>query len=143
MNALRFLFIAVATGVAMWLAGGIWHEIVAAHFYSPGAVQAHEGILLILVAYLVLGALMVLFHLRLYPEGASLGQSLKFGAIVGVLWVFPHSLSLAAAHGDPLPYVFQNAAWHIVEQSIGALVLHAARNYSNTWLNHEHSGAGH
>lgn len=133
MTPFRFIIVALATGIAMWLAGGVWHEILAAHFYSPGTEQEHQGIWLILVAYIVLGALMLVLHQKLYAKRATLSQSLLFGALIGVLWVFPHSLSLAASHGDPLPYVFQNAAWHIVEQGIGALVLHFARNFASSW----------
>jgi hypothetical protein len=50
-------------------------------------------------------------------------QGAVLGATIGVLWVFPHELSLAAAHGEPLGYVFANAAWHIVEQGLGGIVI--------------------
>jgi len=43
-------------------------------------------------------------------------EGLKFGALIGLLWVFPHDLAMAGAHGDSLSYVFKNAILHIVEQ---------------------------
>ena len=45
--------------------------------------------------------------------------------VVGVLWVFPHTLSLAAAHGEPLLPTFTNALWHVFEQGLGGVVIMA------------------
>lgn len=43
---------------------------------------------------------------------------------MGITWVFPHELAMAGAHaGTSIPYVFQNSAWHLVEQGLGGLVI--------------------
>lgn len=116
----------------MWLVAGLWHELVAAHFYSPGTEDAHEGILLILGAYLVLAGLMTAAYQRLYLAGAPIMEGAKLGAFIGVLWVFPHSLALAAAHGDPLLYVAQNSAWHVFEQGLGGAVIGAVAGWRSS-----------
>ncbi len=43
--------------------------------------------------------------------------------VIGLLWVFPHGLAMAGAHGDSISYVFKNAAWHVVEQGVGGIVI--------------------
>ena len=62
-----------------------------------------------------------------YPLGYKgkkpVWEGLRFGMIMGVLWVFPHELAMAGAHGDSLAYVFKNAAWHLVEQGVGGIVI--------------------
>ena len=50
-------------------------------------------------------------------------SGLVFGALIGILWVFPHELAMVGAHGEPLAYVFKNAAWHAVEQGLGGIVV--------------------
>lgn len=133
MNSLRLITATLATGLSMWLAGGIWHEVLAAHFYTEGIEQDHQGIGLILIAYLILAALMVSLYVRLFPTGTTKVRTVIFGATIGVLWVFPHTLSLAATHGRPLLYVFQNASWHLVEQGIGALALGGCLQIFDRW----------
>lgn len=114
---------ALAGGIAMWLVAGAWHEIVAATLYADAIEGEHQGVGLILLAYLLLAALMTFFirHTRVSQNAYITGAVI--GVLVGVLWVFPHELSLAAAHGEPLTGVFINAAWHMVEQGIGGLVI--------------------
>lgn len=121
----RPVLAAAFAGVSMWLLAGLWHTVLMATFYTERVDAAHEGVATILVAYLVLAALMTwIYRLRattLHP----LRDGVMVGAVVGVLWVFPHELALAAAHGEPLAYVFENGAWHVVEQALGGLVIGA------------------
>lgn len=97
--------------------------MVAVAFYTQETHASHQGVGIVLVAYLILGLLIA----YLFPV-SKLGTQpivagLIFGTVIGLLWVFPHELAMAGAHGRPLGYVFKNAAWHIVEQAVGGLVI--------------------
>ena len=59
-----------------------------------------------------------------YKGGSPFKEGIRFGAIVGLLWVFPHGIIDAASHGDTTYlYQFQNAIWHMIEQSIGGVII--------------------
>ncbi len=119
----KFTQATLASGVAMMLIAGVWHEIVMANFYANEVHAEHEGIGVIFLAYLLLAALMA----YLYPLGHAgeypLRDGLRFGVIMGILWVMPHELAMAGAHGESISYVFKNAAWHAVEQGIGGVII--------------------
>ena len=110
-------------GIAMWLLAGLWHSVIMAAFYSNEAGADHEGTGIILLAYLILGFLMAYLFPLVVRGDRPVAQGLKFGAIVGVLWVFPHELAMAGAHGESLLYVLKNGAWHVVEQGFGGLLM--------------------
>ena len=132
-------FIAALTGgLAMWLVAGAWHEIVAATLYAETIANEHQGVGTILIAYLLLAAFMTFLirHTRVSQNAYVTGAVI--GVLTGVLWVFPHELSLAAAHGEPLGGVFLNGAWHMIEQGIGGLVIAATARL----LSRSGTGAG-
>lgn len=118
----KFAIATVASGVAMWAIAGVWHEVIMASLYEPTHAE-HEGVAILFVAYLVLGAFMA----YLYPKGFRNGGVIKggffFGAIIGLLWVFPHGLAMSGAHGAKIAYVLKNSAWHMVEQGLGGIVV--------------------
>ena len=116
---------ALVGAIAMWLLAGLWHKVVARKLYEGNSHghEAHEGIGIIFVGYLVLGLLMAYLYSVVYGGAPSVGSGLRFGALIGVLWVFPHELTMVGAHGKPLGYVLKNGAWHIVEQAVGGMVI--------------------
>ena len=107
----------------MWLLAGLWHKIILVNFYEAEKGATHEGTLIIFIAYLVLGLLMTYLYRRGYKGDAPVMEGLLLGTVVGILWVFPNELVRAGAHGDSLSYVFINAAWHIIEQGSGGLLV--------------------
>jgi len=107
----------------MWSLAGIWHELIMAKFYAEEALAKHEGVEIILLAYLVLSLIMAYMYPLVYKGGRPIVEGLKFGVIIGILWVFPHELAMAAAHGDSISYVFKNAAWHLIEQGFGGIII--------------------
>lgn len=119
----KLVLAAVVGGLAMWVLAGLWHELVAARFYAEETEATHEGTGIILVAYLILGLLMAYLHGRVYRGGQPAVEGMKLGVVIGLLWVFPHELAMAGAHGEPLSYVLKNAAWHLVEQGVGGIVI--------------------
>ena len=116
----------LAAAAVMWAAAGIWHQLILAKFYAQATGATHEGTGIILIAYLILGALMSFLYSRISLGGRAgrpVPEGLKFGVLIGVLWVFPHELALAGAHGESLLYPFQNAAVHMVEQGLGGIAI--------------------
>ncbi len=123
MNIKQILLSALSGAVCMWLLAGLWHELIMAQFYMKETGATHGGTGIIFIAYVVLGLLMAYLYSLTYKGGKSALEGIKLGVIVGILWVFPHELSMAGAHGESISYVFKNAAWHIVEQGFGGLVI--------------------
>ena len=122
MNKKKFMLSTLACGITMWVVAGIWHNVIMANFYNKQHAE-HEDIALLIIAYLILA----MFMSYLYPlfnklENRAL-NGLLFGGIIGLLWVFPHELAMAGAHGTSILYVIKNATWHIVEQGIGGIVI--------------------
>lgn len=123
MDRKKFLQATLAGGITMWILAGLWHELVMASFYTSETHAKHEGIGIILLAYILLGLLMAYLYPLAYRGGQPLREGVRFGAIVGILWVLPHELAMAGAHGESISYVFKNAAWHTIEQGIGGIVI--------------------
>jgi len=124
MKRARPFLAAALAALSMWLLAGLWHTVVMVTFYTERTHAEHDGVGLILVAYLVLAGLMTWVFRRRRPERPA-REGLLVGALVGVLWVFPHELAMAGAHGGSVLYVLQNGAWHVVEQGIGGAILGA------------------
>jgi len=119
----RLVLATLAGGVTMWLLGGLWHTVLMVAFYSAATHAAHEGVGTILLAYLILAGMTAYLFSRVHRGGRPAVTGLKLGVLIGLIWVFPHGLAMVGAHGDSLVYVFKNAAWHIVEQGIGGVVI--------------------
>lgn len=119
----KFLISTLSSGVLMWLIAGLWHTVIAITFYESQTDSKHEGLGVILLAYLVLAFLMTYLYRYINSKKVSIAQSAVFGGIIGLLWVFPHELAMAGAHGESISYVIKNALWHIVEQGLGALII--------------------
>ena len=112
----------VAAGFAMWVAGGLWHNLVMPSLYADMHAE-HEGIGILLIANIILALFMAYLYPRAFKGKSRLKDGLWLGVFVGLLWVFPHGLAMAGAHGQSLAYVFKNALWHMVEQGIGGIVV--------------------
>ena len=107
----------------MWIIAGLWHKLIMVKFYAIETHATHEGTGTILLAYLTLGVLMAYIYPLGYRGGRPAVEGLRFGVVIGLLWVFPHELIIAGAHGDSISYVFRNAAWHMIEQGVGGIII--------------------
>jgi hypothetical protein len=122
MNFKKLLSSTLTSGFGMWIVAGIWHNLIRANLYE--SVNAnHEGIGLLLVAYCVLALLMSYMYPLGYKGGKPILEGLRFGIVIGILWVFPHELAMAVTHGDSILYVLENGAWHMIEQGIGGIIV--------------------
>lgn len=127
-NWKKTLFATVIGSFSMWILAGIWHTILAVHFYKNETNAEHEGLTVILLAYLILGFLMAYIYLKFHRNNSKL-EGFYFGAIMGVLWVFPHELAMAGAHGESISYVLKNGLWHIIEQGFGGMIISIVYHY--------------
>ncbi len=126
MNLKKFVKPVIATlacGVGMWVVAGLWHNLIMPALYKD-THATHEGIGIMFVAYIVLALIMTYMYLLCYKGGKPVLEGLRFGIIIGILWVFPHELAMTGAHdGKSIIYVFKNAGWHMVEQGIGGIII--------------------
>ena len=63
-NIKKFIISSVACGLGMWIVAGIWHNLIMAALYKE-THATHEGVGIMLIAYLVLGVIMA----YMYPLG--------------------------------------------------------------------------
>ena len=108
-------------GTAMWILAGLWHNLVLP-FFNKNIEPHHDGIFVMLAAYYILAALMTYLYAQI-PEKGIWSGGLKTGAIVGILWVFPHGLAMAGIHQTSIMYEIYNTFWHVVEQGAGGIVI--------------------
>ena len=125
------LLAALASGFGMWVTGGIWHNLILANLY-PDQNPVHEGLSILLIAYFILGGFMAYLYPLIYSGEKPLVDGLIFGAIIGLLWTFPHGLAIAGTHGDSIMYEIQNSTYHMLEQGIGGIILAFVFQLSNT-----------
>ena len=123
MNIKKFILATLTGSMTMWILAGLWHELIMAKFYATETQATHEGTGIILLAYLALGVLMAYIYPLGYKGGRPAMEGLRFGIIIGLLWVFPHGLAMAGAHGDSILYVIKNTAWHLIEQGAGGILI--------------------
>ena len=123
MKLKKFTFATLASGVTMWILAGLFHELVMAKFYTAETNATHEGTGIIFLAYIFLSIIMSFMYPIGYKGGRPAIEGLRFGVIIGLLWVFPHELAMAGAHSTSILYVLKNAAWHMVEQGAGGIVI--------------------
>lgn len=112
MNA-RMALPAFLTALSMWVVAGLWHNLILPGLYDNLHAE-HDGIGVLAIAYVILAVFMVCLAPRNLAE-AGPTRWFVYGATIGLLWVFPHGLAMAGAHGESLAYVFKNAAWHALE----------------------------
>lgn len=129
-NSLFFLVIisSVFSGFIMWVVGGLYHNLIMPAI-NKNIHPHHEGLGITLIAYILLGFLMSYFYVNSKEIGDSLIKGIKIGAIVGILWVFPHGLTMAAVHESSISYEITNTLYHIIEQGIGGIIIFVTIKY--------------
>jgi hypothetical protein len=73
--------------------------------------------------YFILAFLMAYLYSTTNTGDKSWVKGIKLGVIIGVVWVFPHGLVMAATHDTSLVHEIKNTLYHIVEQGIGGTVV--------------------
>ena len=123
MKIKKLILVTLVGGFGMWIVAGLWHNLIMANLYND-VHATHDGIGLLLIAYFILALLMAYMYPLGYKGNGPLKEGLRFGALIGLLWVFPHGIAMVAAHGDnTIAYVIKNSLWHMVEQGIGGVII--------------------
>lgn len=118
----KLLLSTIASGFGMWIIGGLWHNLILPNVNSN--VEAHhEGLGITLIAYFVLAFLMAYLYSLVYKTNHSMISGLKLGILIGILWVFPHGLTMAGTHDTSIIYEIKNTLYHIFEQGIGGFII--------------------
>lgn len=118
----------IFSGFIMWVTGGLYHNLIMPAI-NENTHPHHEGLGITLIAYILLGLLMSYFYANSKEIGDSLRKGIKIGAIIGILWVFPHGLTMAAVHESSISYQFTNTLYHIIEQGIGGIIIFLTFKY--------------
>ena len=121
-NLKKLILSTLIGGLGMWIIAGIYHNLIMANLYEE-TQATHEGLGILLVAYFILALIMAYVYPLGYKGKSPALEGLRFGIIIGLLWVFPHGLAMAGAHGESIIYVFKNSVWHMVEQGLGGVII--------------------
>ena len=116
------------SGFIMWVTGGLYHNLILPSI-NENIHPHHEGLGITLIAYIILGLLMSFFYVKSKEIGDSLLKGIKIGVIIGILWVFPHGLTMAAVHESSISYQIMNTLYHIIEQGIGGVIIFVTFRY--------------
>ena len=125
MNGRKFVTGALVASVVAFLLSGLWHVVLMIDYYESVTVGGREAPLMWVIglAYLVVGIIMAYMYPKGYEGGSPVGEGLKFGAIIGLLWWFPTNLVLYAVLDGSSSEIFVDGVWHIVEEGIAGAAL--------------------
>jgi hypothetical protein len=126
MNFKKLLLASVAGFAVMFALAGLWHNLIMEQFYKSyklAALGGHEPVP-ILLGYLILALLMAYIYPKGYSGGSPAKEGLKFGIIIGLLWILPHSLVLfGESLSTSTEKLIINTIWHLVEQGGGGIAI--------------------
>lgn len=123
-----YLFSTLLAGLGMWIIGGLYHNLILPTI-NEAIHPHHEGLGITLIAYFILAFLMTYIYSISNAKVDTVLKSGKLGVIIGILWVFPHGLAMAATHNTSMVYEFKNTLYHMIEQGIGGLIVFYVYNY--------------
>ena len=118
----RLLIATLAGGLGMWIIAGLWHNLILPAI-NDNIEAHHDGIGIMFIAYILLGFLMSYVYTLINKKRNFILEGLKIGVIIGIIWVFPHGLTMAGAHNTSIIYEIKNAIWHIFEQGVGGIII--------------------
>ena len=122
MRLKKLIIATILGGLGMWIVAGIWHNLIMANL-NKNVHATHDGIGYLLIAYFILSLIMAYIYPLGYKGKKPIFEGLRFGVIIGILWILPHGIAMVGAHGDSLLYVLKNTAWHVIEQGIGGIIV--------------------
>lgn len=126
MEIRKLLLSALAAAAAMLLLAGLWHTAIMGPYYAREMPVMQEVVRydVIGLSYLVLGVLMAIVYPKGYTGGPPAAEGFRFGLVMGLIYSLPHSMVLFAVTGSLSGVlVLTDAAWHMVEQGVGGMVI--------------------
>lgn len=126
MDFKKFSMATVGGFFAMFIPGGLWHMLIMKDFYEKYAgdsALAEPNILFIILGVLILSALMAYMYPQGYKGGSPLKEGLRFGVVIGILWVLPINVIMIGVMGTTKTLVLVDTLYHMVGQGIGGIVI--------------------
>ena len=126
MNPKKMLFALIAGFVTMFLLSGLWHMLIMGDFYEANGASnslAEPNLLFIALGYFILALLMSYAYPLGYKGGKPVIEGLKFGVLMGLLWILPLGVVLFGVMESSGTLLIVDAVWHVVEQGIGGIVI--------------------
>ncbi len=126
MDLKKFSMAVVGGFFAMFIPGGLWHMLIMHNFYEKyggDSGLAEPNMLFIILGVLILAALMAYIYPLGYKGGSPLKEGLRFGVVIGLLWILPYNVIMIGVMGTAKTLVVVDALWHIFEQGIGGIVI--------------------
>ena len=130
MNTKKLAIATIASFATMFILGYLGHVVLLADFFENntgriGNVNREVPML----GYIALGTFILsLMMSYIYPKGVESSnrvmEGLKFGVIVGIIWIVPHSIILYGATTIfSKTGVLGDSLWHLFEQGMGGVVI--------------------
>ncbi|MEE9167080.1 MAG: DUF2177 family protein [Candidatus Neomarinimicrobiota bacterium] len=126
MNTKKLALSFLAGAVAMTLLGFLWHQVIMSGFYDEqlgDVLRSEPNVAFVVLGYLVLALLMAYIYPIGYKGGSPTSQGLKFGILMGLIWVLPHGLVYVGVLNFTLTYTIVDGIWHVVEEGVGGVVI--------------------
>jgi len=108
------------------LLAGLWHVSLLGDFYRTNGValaRTEPNMLFVALGQLILAFLMAYAYPIGYKGGSPAKEGLRFGALIGIIWMFPWSIQMHGLWNYPLAAVIVDSAWHVVQEGIGGIVI--------------------
>ena len=126
MDIRKFSLAVVGGTVAMFLLGGLWHLLLMSNFYEKYAgdrALVEPNMFFIILGVLILASLMAYMYPQGYKGGSPLKEGLRFGVVIGLLWILPFNVIMVGVMGTAKTLVLVDTLWHLVEQGVGGIVI--------------------
>jgi hypothetical protein len=119
----------IASFIAMFVLAGLWHMLIMESFYTSNSyLPNRESPMMgyIALGYLLLAALMAHIYPKGYSGGSPVKEGLKFGVLIGLLWILPHTIVLyGVKNSGTRVLILVDAIWHLVEEGVGGIIIGA------------------
>ena len=123
MNTKKMVIALFASFIVMFLLAGLWHMVIMADLYSGPKTLEEPMLHFIALGYFVLALIMTYIYPKGYKGGKPVIEGLKFGILMGLLWILPLNLVLYGVMGGSGTVIIVDVIWHVVEQGIGGIVI--------------------
>ncbi len=124
MNGKKLILSCIAGFIVMFLLAGLWHMALMSDLYTTPSSREEPLMGFIALGLFILALLMAYLYPKGYSGGSPVTEGLKFGILVGLMWVLPLGLILyAVQEGYTLNMVIVDAIWHMVEEGVGGIVI--------------------
>ena len=128
MNRKKLIPALVVGFVVIFVLGFLWHSVIMTGFYEEhygdvARARADTKIPFIVLGYLVLALLMAYLYPIGYKGGSPAAEGMRFGILIGLLWVLPHGLISHATENITLTGIIVDAIWHVVEEGAGGIAV--------------------